>query len=47
MKKKDLGLSIRAILTFVLCFIFAIVFWFSVSYGNLDSLNIFEITYGI
>lgn len=47
MKKKIFGLSIQAILTFVLCFVFAVIFWFSISYAGTDSLNIFELTYGL
>lgn len=45
MKKNIFGLSIKAILTFVLCFAFAIIFWLSVSYGTPDSLKGFDLTY--
>ena len=47
MKKNGFGLSIKAVLTFILCFIFAVIFWFSVSYGGQESLDIFKLAYGL
>ena len=47
MKNKKIAISFRAIFTFILCFIFAMIFWISISYGDIDSLNILGLTYGL
>lgn len=42
MKNNNFALSVKAILGFVLCFAIAVIFWYFVSYGDLDIFNLFN-----